>query len=43
MKKALFPGNFKLLADEPVEAFEPIMQTNLTGTFSARSTRCGSF
>ena len=33
INNAVFPGDFKLLADEPVETFERVMQTNVTGTF----------
>jgi len=33
INNAVFPGDFKLLADEPVETFERVMQTNITGTF----------
>jgi NAD(P)-dependent dehydrogenase (short-subunit alcohol dehydrogenase family) len=33
INNAVFPGDFKLLADEPAETFERVMQTNVTGTF----------
>ena len=33
INNAVFPGDFKLLAEEPVETFERVMQTNVTGTF----------
>jgi NAD(P)-dependent dehydrogenase (short-subunit alcohol dehydrogenase family) len=33
INNAVFPGDFKLIADEPVETFERVMQTNVTGTF----------
>lgn len=33
INNAVFPGDFKLLADEPVETFEMVMKTNVTGVF----------
>ena len=33
INNAVFPGDFKPLADEPVETFELVMQTNVTGVF----------
>jgi NAD(P)-dependent dehydrogenase (short-subunit alcohol dehydrogenase family) len=33
INNAVHPGDFKLLADEPVETFEQLMRTNVTGTF----------
>ena len=33
INNAVFPGDFQLLADEPVETFEQVMRTNVTGTF----------
>lgn len=33
INNAVFPGDFKLLAEEPVETFERVMATNVTGTF----------
>ncbi len=33
INNAVFPGDFQMLADEPVEVFEQVMRTNITGTF----------
>jgi NAD(P)-dependent dehydrogenase (short-subunit alcohol dehydrogenase family) len=33
INNAVFPGDFQLLADEPLESFELVMQTNVTGTY----------
>lgn len=33
INNAVFPGDFQLLADEPVEVFEQVMRTNVTGTY----------
>ena len=33
INNAVFPGDFKLLADEPAESFELVMKTNVTGVF----------
>ena len=33
INNAVFPGDFKLLADEPIETFDMVMKTNVTGVF----------
>jgi NAD(P)-dependent dehydrogenase (short-subunit alcohol dehydrogenase family) len=33
INNAVFPGDFKLLADEPGETFDRVMQTNVNGVF----------
>jgi len=33
INNAVFPGDFQLLADEPLESFEKVMNTNVTGTY----------
>jgi NAD(P)-dependent dehydrogenase (short-subunit alcohol dehydrogenase family) len=33
INNAVFPGDFQLLADESLESFERVMQTNVTGTY----------
>ena len=33
INNAVFPGDFKLLADESLESFEQVMRTNVTGTY----------
>lgn len=33
INNAVYPGDFQLLADEPVESFELVMKTNVTGTY----------
>ena len=33
INNAVYPGDFKMLADESLESFEEVMRTNVTGTF----------
>jgi NAD(P)-dependent dehydrogenase (short-subunit alcohol dehydrogenase family)/phenylpropionate dioxygenase-like ring-hydroxylating dioxygenase large terminal subunit len=33
INNAVFPGDFQLLADEPLESFQQVMNTNVTGTY----------
>ncbi len=33
INNAVFPGDFQLLADEPLEGFGQVMNTNVTGTY----------
>ncbi|MDP6437883.1 MAG: SDR family oxidoreductase [Gammaproteobacteria bacterium] len=33
INNAVFPGDFQLLADEPIETFDQVMRTNITGTY----------
>lgn len=33
INNAVFPGDFKLLADEPLESFQQVVNTNITGTY----------
>jgi NAD(P)-dependent dehydrogenase (short-subunit alcohol dehydrogenase family)/phenylpropionate dioxygenase-like ring-hydroxylating dioxygenase large terminal subunit len=33
INNAVFPGDFQLLADEPLDSFQQVMNTNVTGTY----------
>ena len=33
INNAVFPGDFQLLADEPLESFQQVVDTNITGTY----------
>ncbi|HJP04270.1 MAG: short chain dehydrogenase [Chromatiales bacterium] len=33
INNAVFPGDFQMLADEPLESFDQVMRTNITGTY----------